>query len=123
MFLINSSGFSYLSTQLVNNENQPPPPPTLLPKWPVANSPLDFVFFIGLVFLQKVLSRSVTAKAGGVGVGPHSPPEPDPKGSIDPLHLPQNPAFVHGEHGLIVPDLLKHGSAGKLVACFFEVIP
>lgn len=99
--------------------NLPTLPP--LPKWPVANSSRDFVFFIGSVFLQNVWSRSDPAKAGGAGGGP--PAQRRPPGSVDPLHFPQNPAFVHGEHRLIVPDLLKHGSAGKLVACFFEVIP
>lgn len=46
--------------------------PTLptLPKWPVANSSRDFVFFIGSVFLQNVSSRSVMVKAGGAGGGP-----------------------------------------------------
>lgn len=40
MFSINSSGFSYLSTQLVINENQPPP---TLPKaqWPILPSTLS----------------------------------------------------------------------------------
>lgn len=57
------------------------------------------------------------------GLQPHRRPPPGPRGSVDPLHLPQDPAFVHGEHGLVVPDLLEHRSTGKLVACFFEVIP
>lgn len=50
-------------------------------------------------------------------------PKPEPRGSIDPLHFAQNPALVHWEHRLIVPDLLKDCSTGELVTCFFEVIP
>lgn len=45
------------------------------------------------------------------------------RGSVDPLHLPQDPALVRGQHHLVVPDLLKHGSTRELVARFFEVIP
>lgn len=67
MFLINSSGFSYLSTQRMNNEIQPPP---TLPKGQGANSSLDFVFFIGLVLLQNGLLQSLTSETGHEGFGP-----------------------------------------------------
>lgn len=46
-----------------------------------------------------------------------------PADSVDPLHFAQDPAFVHGEYRLVVPDLLEDRATGKLVAGFFEVIP
>lgn len=45
------------------------------------------------------------------------------QGSVDPLHFAQDPAFVHGEHCLVVPDLLKNCSAGKFVTRLLEIIP
>lgn len=56
---------------------------------------------------------------------PELPPllSPPPPSSVDPLHLPQDPAFVHGQYCLVIPHLLKHSSTGKLVAGFLEVIP
>lgn len=116
MFLINSSGFSYLRTQLGNNESQPPP---TLPKapWP-------------RVFPQTSTSSLVESSFKGLGCG-RSRPRPvvrawaprAARGSIDSLHLAQNPAFIHRQHHLIVPDLLENRSTGELVARCFEVIP
>lgn len=42
--------------------------------------------------------------------------------SIDPLHLPEDPSLVHGQHSLIFPNLLEHRTAVKLIAGLFEVV-
>lgn len=69
MFLINSSGFPYLSTQLVNNEIQPPRPPPP-PPGPVASSSLDFVF-IGCFFpFRNASSWLLVSKTASAGFGP-----------------------------------------------------
>ena len=57
------------------------------------------------------------ASQGGVMVAPAE------EGSVDPLHLAQDAALVHGQDHLVVPYLLKHRSARELVARLFEVIP
>ena len=54
------------------------------------------------------------ARSGGGRLG---------RDSVDPLHLAQDAALVHGQDHLVVPDLLEHGSARELVARLFEVIP
>lgn len=63
MFSINSSGFSYLSTQLVINENQPPP---TLPKaqWPILPSTLSSLLFFSFKNVSSRLLSSETFRAG-----------------------------------------------------------
>ncbi len=42
---------------------------------------------------------------------------------VHPLHLAQDLALIHGQHGSILPHLLEHGTALKLVTGFLEVVP
>lgn len=42
---------------------------------------------------------------------------------VHPLHLAQDLALIHGQHGGILPHLLKHGTTLKFITGFLEVVP
>lgn len=42
---------------------------------------------------------------------------------VHPLHLAQDLAFIHGQHGGIFPHLFEHGTTLKLIAGLLEVVP
>lgn len=42
---------------------------------------------------------------------------------VHALHLAEHFALVHGQHGGVLPHLLEHGAALKLIAGFLEVVP
>lgn len=42
---------------------------------------------------------------------------------VHPLHLAQDLAFIHGQHGGIFPHLLEHSTTLKLIAGLLEVVP
>lgn len=43
--------------------------------------------------------------------------------SVHPLHLAQDFALVHGQHGGVLPHLLEHCSALELVTGLLKVVP
>lgn len=42
---------------------------------------------------------------------------------VHPLHLAENFALIHGQHGSILPHLLEHSATLKLIARLLEVVP
>ena len=42
---------------------------------------------------------------------------------VHPLHLAQDLALIHGQHGGVLPHLLEHGTALKLITRLLEVVP
>lgn len=42
---------------------------------------------------------------------------------VHPLHLAQDLALIHGQHGGILPHLLKDGTTLKFITGFLEVVP
>lgn len=42
---------------------------------------------------------------------------------VHSLHFAEDFALVHGQNCAVVPDLLKHSTALKLITGLFEVVP
>lgn len=42
---------------------------------------------------------------------------------VHPLHLTQDLALIHGQHGGVLPHLLEHGTTLKFITGLLEVVP